>query len=271
MPLTAAEVREVSFSKPPVGEPGYHPDEVDDLLDRVHAELTRLIEDNNELRSQVELLDQQLRAVPVDPTRDPGPLPCSGPVMPPLRPPWSEDIPPGADQDFRAAKVLVLAQKMADQLSEQTHAKADRMLTQARNHCAQLLSEAHVTAQDMVNQARVQVETMVCDARTTAETLQRQSADKAASLEQDAARQHAEILDTLRQDKSLLENAIEDLRGFEQKYRTQLVTYLQSLLHELGGPKFAAPADPIRGPQDLVGSGLGTGGEPVSPRLGQDE
>ncbi|MBV8996009.1 MAG: DivIVA domain-containing protein [Pseudonocardiales bacterium] len=260
MPLTLADVRGVSFSKPPVGEPGYHAGEVDELLDRVHAELARLIADNNELRSQVEQLDQQLRAMPVDPPREPGPQQSPGPVMPPLRPPVSEGISPDADHD-QAAKVLILAQKMADQLREQTHAKADRMLTQARNHCAQLLSEARVTAQDMVNQARTRVETMVSDARTTAETLQRQSEDKAASLEQEAARQHAEILDALRQDKRLLENTIDDLRGFEQKYRSQLVTYLQSLLHELGGPKFAAPADPVPAPQDLVGSGRGTGGK----------
>jgi cell division septum initiation protein DivIVA len=146
--------------------------------------------------------------------------------MPPLRPPISEPISPGADQDLQATRVL--AQKMADQLREQAHAKVDRMLTQARTHCAQLLSEARVTAQDIVNQARTRGETMVSDARTTAETRHRQSQDRAASLEQEAARQHAKILDALHQDKSLLENAIEDLRGFEQTYRTQLATYLQS-------------------------------------------
>jgi len=251
MPLTLAEVRDVSFSTPPVGEPGYHQDEVDDLLDRVQAELTRLIEENNELRSQPQQLEQQLRAVPVDPGRDPGPLPSPGPVMPPLRPPISELISPDADHDLQAAnqaanqaaKILVLAQKMADQLTEQAHAKVDRMLTQARTHCAQLLSEARGTAEDMVNQARNRGETMVQDAQTTAETLQRQSEDKAASLEQDAARKHAEILDALHQDKSLLENTIDDLQGFEQKYRLQLATYLQSLLHELDGPEFAAPAE----------------------------
>jgi len=271
MPLTLADVRGVSFSKPPVGEPGYHPGEVDELLDRVHAELARLIADNNELRSQVEQLDQQLRAVPVDPPRDPGPQQSPRPVMPPLRPPVSEGISPGADHDLQAAKILVLAQKMADQLREQTHANANRMLTQARNHCAQLLSEARMTAQDMVNQARTQVETMVSDARTTAETQQRQSEDKAASLEQDAARQHTEILDALRQDKRLLENAFEDLRGFEQKYRTQLVTYLQSLLHELGGPKFAAPADPIPAPAGPGGLRVGRAVKPVNPRPDHDE
>jgi DivIVA domain-containing protein len=257
MSLTLADVRGVSFSKPPVGEPGYHPGEVDELLERVHAELARLMAENNELRSQLEQLDQQVRAVPVEPGRESGPQQFPRPVMPSLRPPVGEGASPEADHD-QAARVLVLAQTMADQLREHTHAKADRMLTQARNHCAQLLSEARGMAQDMVNQARTRVETMVCEARTTAETLQWRSEDKAASLEQEAARRHAEILDAFRQDKRLLENTIEDLRGFEQKYRTELVTYLQALLHELGGPKFAAPADPIPAPQDVVGSGLGT-------------
>ncbi len=66
MPLNPAEVRDVVFSQPPVGERGYHEDEVDEFLDLVHAELTRLVEENNALRSQVEQLDQQLRAAPGD-------------------------------------------------------------------------------------------------------------------------------------------------------------------------------------------------------------
>src|SRR5436305_7373913 len=149
MPLTLAELRDVSFSKPPVGEPGYHPDEVDELLDRVDGELARLMEENTELRSQVAQLDAQLRNVPVDPGHNPGSLPCPGPVMPPLRPPISELGASDADHDVQAAKMLAVAQKVADQVREQAHAKADRMLTQARTRCAQLVSEARATAQDM--------------------------------------------------------------------------------------------------------------------------
>ncbi|MCA1706775.1 MAG: DivIVA domain-containing protein [Actinobacteria bacterium] len=50
MPLTPAEVRNVIFSKAPVGRRGYHEDEVDSFLDRVHVELAHLIEENNDLR-----------------------------------------------------------------------------------------------------------------------------------------------------------------------------------------------------------------------------
>ena len=53
MPLTPADVHNVVFKKPPIGKRGYDEDEVDAFLDVVEAELARLIEENNELRSAV--------------------------------------------------------------------------------------------------------------------------------------------------------------------------------------------------------------------------
>jgi cell division septum initiation protein DivIVA len=164
--------------------------------------------------------------------------------------------------------MLTRAQESADQMTEEANAETNRMRNQARTHCAQLLSEAQTKAQDMVNEAQTRVETMLHDARTTAQTLERQSQDKVASLAQHATCKHAEILE-LNQDKSLLENTIDDLRRFEQEYRTQLTLYLQSLLDKLDGPRSAAPADPPPVQQDLVGSELGahreTGQSPPSP------
>jgi DivIVA domain-containing protein len=69
MPLMPADVRTVTFSKPPLGKRGYHEEEVDAFLDLVQAELARLIEENKNLRNQVEQLDQQRRAAPVDTER----------------------------------------------------------------------------------------------------------------------------------------------------------------------------------------------------------
>ena len=42
MPLTPADVRNVAFSKPPLGKRGYHEDEVDGFLEVVEQELNRL-------------------------------------------------------------------------------------------------------------------------------------------------------------------------------------------------------------------------------------
>ena len=60
MPLTPADVHNVAFSKPPIGKRGYNEDEVDAFLDLVENELTRLIEENADLRQRVAELDQDV-------------------------------------------------------------------------------------------------------------------------------------------------------------------------------------------------------------------
>ena len=60
MPLTPADVHNVAFSKPPIGKRGYNEDEVDAFLDLVENELTRLVEENADLRQRVAELDQEL-------------------------------------------------------------------------------------------------------------------------------------------------------------------------------------------------------------------
>jgi DivIVA domain-containing protein len=52
MPLTPAEVHNVAFKKPPIGKRGYDEEEVDAFLDVVEVELSRLIEENNDLRAR---------------------------------------------------------------------------------------------------------------------------------------------------------------------------------------------------------------------------
>src|SRR5919112_767924 len=243
MPLTPADVHNVAFSKPPIGKRGYNEDEVDAFLDLVEAELARLIEENNDLRNQVEEIDRQLSAAPIDTGRNLRPLEPPRPVMAPVPPPMVEQTSPGGDHHVQAAKVLGLAQEMADRLTGEAKAEADGMLGEARTKSEQLLSEARAKADGMVNEARTRAETMLNDARTRAETLDRRSPEKAASLEHEAARKHTEIIAALNQDKSTLEEKIDELRTFEREYRTRLKTYLQSQLRDLDGRGSAAPAD----------------------------
>src|SRR5919108_4609192 len=243
MPLTPADVHNVAFSKPPIGKRGYNEDEVDAFLDLVEAELARLIEENNDLRNQVEQLDQQLRAGPVDTGRNLRPLEPPRPVMAPVPPPMMEQTAPGGDHHVQAAKVLGLAQEMADRLTGEAKAEADGMLAEARTKSEQLLSEARSKSDSMVNEARTRAETMINDARTRAETLERQAREKAATLERDAQRKHAEVMGNITQEKNALEKKIDELRTFEREYRTRLKTYLESQLRELGERGSAAPSD----------------------------
>jgi DivIVA domain-containing protein len=261
MPLMPADVANVSFSTPPIGKRGYHEDEVDAFLDLVQAELARLIQENTDLRNQIAQRDAQRRAGPVDTGGDLRPVGPPGPVMVSIRPPMTEQTSPGGDHNVHAAKVLGLAQEMADRLTGDANAEADAMLSQARATSERLLSEARDKAEGMVTEARIRAETMLNDARAKAEILDRQSREKAASLERDAARKHTEILGSISQEKTILEKKIDELRTFEHEYRTRLKTYLQSQLRELDGPGSAAPADPMRTQQDFVTSGSGARAE----------
>ncbi|MGP4018100.1 DivIVA-like cell division protein Wag31 [Saccharopolyspora sp. 5N708] len=253
MGLTPADVHNVAFSKPPIGKRGYNEDEVDAFLDLVEAELARLVEENNDLRSQVEQLESQLQSaqVDLDDARSQASVP-STPAPPPEEPRRLTPVPaptaveqtsPGGDHHVQAAKVLGLAQEMADRLTGEAKAEADGMLSEARTRSEQLLSEARSKSDSMVNESRTRAETLLNDARTRAETLERQAREKASSLERDAQRKHAEVMGNITQEKNALEKKIETLRTFEREYRTRLQTYLESQLRELQDRGSAAPAD----------------------------
>jgi DivIVA domain-containing protein len=256
MPLTPADVHNVAFSKPPIGKRGYNEDEVDAFLDLVEAELARLIEENEDLREQVSQLEQRLGNAQADleEARSRPAATVSPPTQqiqrqePPLRqvePPRAAfgDTGEGGDSHVQVAKVLSMAQEMAERLTAEAKSEADAMLTDARTKSEQLLSEARAKSDGLVNDARARAETMLNDARTRAETLERTSRDKAATLVGDAERKQAEIIGTITRDKSVLEKKIDELRTFEREYRTRLKTYLESQLRDLGERGSAAPSD----------------------------
>ena len=251
MPLTPADVHNVAFSKPPIGKPGYHEHEVDAFIDLIEAELARLIEDNHELCNQLEKLDQRAHAAPIDTAASPHPVGPAQPGMAPVPPPTRKPVWAGEDPNGHAARVLGMAQQMANQLASQAQAEADTMLNGARLSAEQLLAEAQAKAQGRVTEARTRAETMLEDARARAETLEQQSRDKAAAQQHQAAHQHTEIITALTEEKNALENGIKQLRVFERAYRASVVSYVQSQLHELSGHQPPEPSKPEAGPTGL--------------------
>lgn len=256
MPLMPVDVANITFSKPPLGKRGYNEDEVDAFLDLVEAELARLNAENNDLRDQVEQLEQRLGAEPVDTGPPAPPLWRPGPVMAPV-PPLREQTLLDGDHQVHAAKVLGLAQEMAARLTGEAKAEVDGMLSEARTTAEQLLSEARTKSADMVSEARTRAEAILNDARTKAETLERQFREKVASLERDAARKQTQIIAALSQEKNTLEKKIDELRTFERGYRIRLKTYLDLQLQKLDGCGSDTPTDQMGIQQSLVTSELG--------------
>ena len=251
MPLTPADVHNVAFSKPPIGKRGYNEDEVDAFLDLVENELTRLIEENSDLRQRVSELDAELagaRAGGVQPTQaipayqpEPEPEPVAAPVAQPVYEAPSPSV--TEEQAIKAAKVLSLAQDTADRLTGTARAEADKLVADARANADQILSEARSTAESTVADAKARAEAMLSDAQTRSEPQLRQAQEKADALQADAERKHTEIMGTINQQRTVLEGRLEQLRTFEREYRTRLKTYLESQLEELGQRGSAAPVD----------------------------
>ena len=250
MPLTPADVHNVAFSKPPIGKRGYNEDEVDAFLDLVENELTRLIEENADLRQRVAELDQELasggggggQSTQSIPQYEAAPTPAPEPVQQPAyEAPASQSA--TEEQAIKAARVLALAQDTADRLTGTAKAESDKMLADARAQADALVSEARQTAETTVAEARQRADAMLADAQTRSEAQLRQAQEKADALQADAERKHSEIMGTINQQRTVLEGRLEQLRTFEREYRTRLKTYLESQLEELGQRGSAAPVD----------------------------
>ena len=242
MPLTPADVHNVAFSKPPIGKRGYNEDEVDAFLDLVETELSRLIEENADLRQRVSELDQELAAA-----RAGGPATQAIPLYQPESEPSAQQVAEASstneDQGLKAARVLSLAQDTADRLTGTARAEADKMVADAQANAEQIVSEARYIADTTLNDARQRADAMLADAQTRSEAQLRQAYEKADLLQADAERKHSDLMNTINQQRTVLEGRLEQLRTFEREYRTRLKTYLESQLEELGQRGSAAPVD----------------------------
>ncbi|HEV7826782.1 MAG TPA: DivIVA domain-containing protein [Mycobacteriales bacterium] len=264
MPLTPADVHNVAFKKPPIGKRGYDEEEVDAFLDEVERELARLIEENNDLRSQVE------RA------RSGQPAPAAG----------------GGGNDVETRR---LAQENADlkgqmerlrqekAAAQQAAQQAQQAAAQAAQQAAQqqqpqraaaapvsagdpggeqqalrVLMLAQRTADEHVEEARREADKLLSDARAKADELTRDARSKAEALEREARQRHQEAMGGLDAKRSALQKHIEELKAFEREYRTRLKAYLESQLRDLDSRGQAMENEVTRDAQPAgLGGGIG--------------
>src|ERR1700758_4779245 len=159
MPLTPADVHNVAFGKPPIAKRGYNQDEVDAFLDLVEAELTRLIEENSDLRQRVAELEHEVgsghplagsaptQTIPLYEQQQPEPQPVyEAPQPTPAAAPAPPPGPVDEEQHIKAARVLALAQDTADRLTGAARSEADKLLADARANADSILAEARHTA-----------------------------------------------------------------------------------------------------------------------------
>ena len=228
MPLTPAEVANKQFK---IAFRGYSLDEVDAFLDEVESELSRLLRDNAEGRSQPAV------AGPTPPTVTPAPV--SSPEQLPL------DSLRGQEA---ALRTLLLAQRTADEAIAEARAEAEQILATARSE-----------AESAMGSARSEASSTLARARSEAQSTLSASQHKAASVDADVAARIQAATGNLDERRRELESRIEDLRAFEREYRTRLQAYLESQLRDLGSRQ--GPDDPGAG----VPAGAGAAAVGLTP------
>lgn len=221
MPLTAADVHNVAFSKPPIGKRGYNEDEVDAFLDLVEQEISRLIDENADLRQRVGELESS-------PGRPAAARPAAAAAAAPAAPSAV-----AIDAGNSAAKVLTMAQETADRVTAQAKADAENMTSTARANADKLLSDAQRASDALNADARRKADALLSDARTKSEAHLQQAKDRSEQLTADAERKHAEAMTLINKERTVHESRIEQLKTYEREYRTRLKSFLEAQLAEL--------------------------------------
>jgi DivIVA domain-containing protein len=229
MPLTPADVHNVAFKKPPIGKRGYDEEEVDAFLDEVERELARLIEENNELRAQLERGGG--RGVPAGPGADPR---------------LAAELADLKGQFERIQREKAAAEQAARGMQaelEQIRTSGGPVGGDGEQQALRVLMMAQRTADDHVADARREADKLLSEARTKSEEVTRDARAKADALERDARQRHQEAMGGLDAKRTALQKHIEELKQFEREYRTRLKAYLESQLRDLTGREQSLEAE----------------------------
>ncbi|BAL87419.1 putative DivIVA family protein [Actinoplanes missouriensis 431] len=222
MPLTPADIHNVAFKKPPIGKRGYDEEEVDAFLDEVEQELIRLLEENGALRDQAQRgggappsaastmvlnnefaeLAAQLERLQEARARAEQNARSMQSQLERARAEassQSQALVPAGDDD-RNSRVLMMAQRTADEHMRDAQRESDTLLTNAQNKAEQLMSDAQL---------------------------------KASTIESDARRNHAEAMDGIAEKRSALLDEIDRLAQLAQSYQEALTNHVQQQLMDL--------------------------------------
>src|SRR5262252_656923 len=217
MPLTPADVHNVAFKKPPIGKRGYDEEEVDAFLDEVERELARLIEENNELRAQSER--GRVGGPPVG-----GDMRHTGEIA---------DLKTQLDRMQREKAAAEQAARQMQVELEQARSAAPVSAGDGEQQALRVLMMAQRTADEHVSDARAKADELTGSARAKADALERDARQKHQEVmgsldsKRTALQKHIEELKQFEREyrtqlKAYLESQLRDLDGRGQGIEAEL-------------------------------------------------
>ncbi|MCU7722493.1 DivIVA domain-containing protein [Actinoplanes sp. KI2] len=201
MPLTPADIHNMSFKKSTLGRRGYAEEQVDALLDEVTAEMIELLDSNDALRAQVRQADAAgKRAASDELDRERQACDAAETAARGLR---------GRLDDARAA------------------AAADR----AGDDGGPILAMARRTAGRGVDDADRQARQLLADAREQSERIGRQAQAAAQDIAEESRRRDSAARTALRERHASLVREIGELTEFAESYLAALRDHVR---HQAG-------------------------------------
>ena len=236
MPLTPEDVRNKRFTPVRLRE-GYDMGEVDQFLDEVEAELQRLTQENNELRSKLTAASSSssepaaTEQVTEQAKRDERSTPAA------TSPSSTTAVQPSAAQPTAETQSTGPITTVS-----QASGAAARLLELATRNADELVAEAHDQSDKIVAEARTKAERMENEARTKADRMESDARARVQKLDSETAERRQQLFGYLEKDRERLAREVEHLRSFEREYRSRLKNYFTSQLAQLDGEETMAGA-----------------------------
>jgi DivIVA domain-containing protein len=256
MTLTLDDVRNKRFRM--ARKSGYEVLEVDEFVDEVEESFAQLIEENQNLKKQIEAL----KAAP--PPQQP-----IAPAAPTVQAPQPrQPAPPQtASAQPQSGTIVVTTGKEASaavvRLVEMSTEQAERLVEEATEDANRIREEANRTAHQLTTDARTRAERVESEARVNAERLQADAHSRAEKLDREIESRRGEMFGDLERQRDDLTAAVAALRNFEAAYRTNLATHLRKQIEtlEAGGAEPGEIPDVVRDarPTESSSNGISTG------------
>lgn len=234
MTLTLDDVRNKRFRM--ARKSGYEVLEVDEFVDEVEESFAQLLEENLNLKKQV----QALKAAP--PVAAPAPHTMAPP--PTVQPPAPRQ--PAPSPQPASGTIVVTTGKEASaavvRLVEMSTEQAERLVGEATDDANRIREEANRTAHQLTTDARTRAERVESEARVNAERLQADALSRAEKLDREIEGRRGEMFGDLEKQRDDLTAAVGALRSFEAAYRTNLASHLRRQIESLESGR-AEPVD----------------------------
>jgi DivIVA domain-containing protein len=255
MTLSLDDVRNKRFRM--ARKSGYEVLEVDEFVDEVEESFAQLIEENGNLKRQVESLKA---ATP----------PASAQTAAQVPQPSQQPSPQQARPAEPGAPIVVTTGKEASaavvRLVELSTEQAEQLVAEATEDANRIREEANRTAHQVTTDARTRAERVESEARVNAERVQADALSRAEKLDREIEGRRGEMFGDLEKQRDDLTSAVAALRNFETAYRANLTNHLRSQIESLetGRSEPVDPPDVIRdlravdnGRNGAAGSGSG--------------